>query len=376
MIFPPDTIGVLGGGQLGLFFLCSARRQGYRTVVWDPDISCPARACADVHICLPYDSPDAYRDFSDLCSAATVEFENVPATLLSSLATTIMVSPSATAVEICGNRILEKSFLKANGFPVVIYCDICSESDCAAVSKDLFPAILKTAQMGYDGRGQLPVADHSELLGCWRSLGVPCVLEKRLSSDMVEFSVVVGRSHNGQIVSFPVTKNFHKDGILVHCSTFCCGYADVIDQISSTATLIAEKLSYVGVLAVEFFYDQGKLYVNEMAPRPHNTGHYTMDAMSYSQFDCQQRILCGLEISQPRQLSDSMMVNLLGDGWLLEDDFRWTSLLNQSGRLYLYGKTELRSGRKMGHMTWVGKQDDFVEDALEFYRWFYYRGDK
>ncbi|CUT16913.1 MULTISPECIES: 5-(carboxyamino)imidazole ribonucleotide synthase [Candidatus Ichthyocystis] len=376
MIFPPDTVGVLGGGQLGLFFLCSARRQGYRTVVWDPDISCPARACADVHICLPYDNSDAYHDFSGLCKAATVEFENVPVDLLSSLATKILISPSADAVEICANRVLEKSFLKTNGFPVVDYFNICSESDCELAPKNLFPAILKTAQMGYDGRGQLPISDHSKLLESWRLLGVPCVLEKRLSSGMAEFSIVVGRSHNGQVVFFPITKNFHKNGILVHCSTACYDYKDVFDQIYSIAALIVEKLSYCGVLAVEFFYDQGELYVNEMAPRPHNTGHYTMDATSYSQFDCQQRILCGLDIFQPRQLSDSMMVNLLGDGWLFDDPIQWPYVMNQRGRLYLYGKTEVRPGRKMGHVTWVGKQDDFVEEALKFYQWFYYRGDK
>ncbi|WP_092400968.1 MULTISPECIES: 5-(carboxyamino)imidazole ribonucleotide synthase [Candidatus Ichthyocystis] len=370
VIFPPAAVGVLGGGQLGRFFLQSARRQGYRTVVWDPDPMCPARMDSDVHICLPYDSSDAFKEFSNLCKAATIEFENVPSLLLSSLSSKLRVSPSANAVEICSNRILEKSFLKSNGFPVVDYCEISSEEDCRLVPSSMFPAILKTARMGYDGRGQFTVLDSSALLEAWLSLGVECVLEKRLSSEMIEFSVVTGRLDSGQVVLFPVTRNLHRGGILCYSSTICNIDNDVTDQLCHIASLIAQRLYYVGVLSIEFFYDRSKLYVNEMAPRPHNTGHYTMDAMSYSQFDCQQKILCGLEVFQPRKLNDAAMVNLLGDGFSngVPD---WSSLLNSGGRLYIYGKYDARPGRKMGHVTWSGVPEYILDASIEFYRDFY-----
>lgn len=370
-IFPPATIGVLGGGQLGQFLLLSLRRQGYRTVVWDPDPLCPARRVADAHMCLPYDSDTACRDFSSLCDAATTEFENVPVLLLRRLSEHMLISPSADSVQICSHRILEKDFLKKNGFPVVDHYVVSSLEDCHSVPDDFFPAILKTAQLGYDGHGQVRVLSSQQLEEKWASFSVPCVLEKQLSSSLREFSVVLGRSSTKKLVLFPMTENIHQNGILLSSHTVPDLHEEIRDTISSLASDIARAFDYCGVLSVEFFYDAGQLYVNEMAPRPHNTGHYTLDALSYSQFDCQQKILCGLDLPSPHVLSHAAMVNLLGCGWPPSGEPDWLRLLDSGGQLYWYGKQEVRSRRKMGHVTWVGDCEDVRLSARTFLSWFY-----
>ena len=358
----PPTLGVLGGGQLGRMFVHAAQVHGFRTLVLEPDVASPAAGAADDHLAAPYLDPAALDELARRCVAVTTEFENVPADALRRLASACTVAPPASAVAVCQNRASEKACFVAAGVPCAPFAQVDSPS---SVGQDalhaLLPGILKTSSLGYDGKGQAKVEQPGDLLPAWSSLGgVPCVLEKRLSLRC-ELSVIVARGRDGQLVHLPVQQNLHRDGVLAVTQV----PAPDVDETTAAqavdgAARLAVALDYVGVLCVEFFVLQdGSLVANEMAPRPHNSGHYSIDACDVSQFDLQVRTLAGLPLVAPRQHSPAVMLNLLGDLWFAHDAPApsapdWGALLALPGvRLHLYGKVEPRRGRKMGHVTVV-----------------------
>ncbi|WP_341744153.1 5-(carboxyamino)imidazole ribonucleotide synthase [Azonexus hydrophilus] len=365
MILPPATLGMLGGGQLGRFFVAAAHELGYRVWVLDPDKNSPAAQIAERHFCVSYDDYVALDEFAAGCAAITTEFENVPAATLDYLAKFVPVRPHAAAVAICQHRVSEKSFLRDNGFPHGPFIEVNSDADLKAAPASLFPAILKVARFGYDGKGQATVNNIEEaLLAFAQFKGEQCVLEQRLPLDY-EVSVVLARDENGQVACFPTGENQHTRGILdvsiVPARTSGCMKSDAED----VAARIAEKLGYIGTMGVEFFVSRGQLLVNEMAPRPHNSGHYTLDACVTNQFEQQVRALCGLPLGEPRAHSASVMVNLLGDLWYDGDTYRepdWSVLYAIPNlKLHLYGKHHARPGRKMGHFTVIGDNPEAVQ---------------
>ena len=361
----PATLGVLGGGQLGRMFVHAAQALGYETVVLDPDPASPAGRVSHHFIQAGYTDADALARLARLAHAVTTEFENVPAEALAALARTRPVSPAAEAVAIAQDRIREKAHFArcaaASGVAPTPHAVIDGEAALAAVPGHLLPGILKTARLGYDGKGQARVATRDELAAAWASMGrVDCVLEQLLPLA-AECSVIVARGQGGQAVSLPVQRNLHRGGILAVTEVYEGNVPPARAEQAREATVnIANELGYVGVLCVEYFVLQdGRLVVNEMAPRPHNSGHYTVDACDASQFDLQVRALAGLPLPAPRQHSAAIMLNLLGDLWFDAADapraLPWDAVLALPGaHLHLYGKTEARRGRKMGHLTFTG----------------------
>ncbi|HXZ48348.1 MAG TPA: 5-(carboxyamino)imidazole ribonucleotide synthase [Usitatibacter sp.] len=352
MILPGATLGLLGGGQLGRMFTVAARTLGYRVTVLDPDVHAPAAEFATGHLAAPYDDPAALAELAATCSAVTTEFENAPAAALERLESSLVVRPGGTPVAVAQDRRREKGFLAGHGFPVGAWAAIDSPADVgAALARVRLPALLKTARLGYDGKGQARIeraADLERTLGQWK--GVPCVLEELLALER-EISVVLARADDGDVAVFPVADNRHARGILDMTVAPAPVAAPLAREAASIATRLAAELGYVGVLAVEMFVVGGRLLVNEIAPRPHNSGHYTIDACRTSQFEQQVRVLCGLPLGDPSQHSPAVMVNLLGDIWRGGEP-PWEAVLRHAGaHLHLYGKREARPGRKMGHVT-------------------------
>ena len=351
-IVPPATLGILGGGQLGRYAVMAAASMGYRTIVLDPDPSAPAGVLAHEHLVAAYDDPDALRRLAFDCDAVTTEFENPPANALEELAATVVVAPSPAAVRIAQYRIAEKAFLVENGFPVGRYQIL--EGDDPKVDASLVDAgaIVKTARLGYDGKGQRPVAGVAETLAAWAELGgVACVIEERLALQ-TELSVIVGRTATGDVEAWPVAENTHVDGILDLSVVPAAVPAKLADRAVGVAMAIADALDYVGVLAVELFVVDGELLVNELAPRPHNSGHWTLDASVTSQYEQQVRAVCGLGLGSTAMTAPAIaMVNLLGDLWEGGDPDWAVVLADPNAKLHLYGKSEARPGRKMGHLT-------------------------
>lgn len=351
---------MLGGGQLGRFFVIAARQMGYRVAVLDPEANSPAGALADRHFAAPYEDAAALDELGALCAAVTTEFENVPAAALSRLAARTVVAPSAECVAVAQDRIAEKAALARVGLPVGPYRPIRAEGDLADPS--LYPAILKTSRLGYDGKGQASVEDAGQASEAWRRFhGVPCVLEKRLALDL-EVSVIVARGAGGEVRSFAVAENRHRNGILdVSIAPARVPY-ELAEEARGMAARLAEALGYVGVMGVEFFVVGGRLDVNEIAPRPHNSGHYTLDACVTSQYEQQVRAMCGVPLGDERLLSPAVMVNVLGDAWGGGEP-PWEAVLSEPrAKLHLYGKDAARPGRKMGHFTVL---DPRAEAALE-----------
>ena len=349
-ILPGATLGVLGGGQLGRMFCVAARTMGYRVVVLDPDPHCGAGHIADLHICADYTDQIALQEMAAQCDAITLEFENIPSESVRFVADKTTVYPVAESLEIAQNRDLEKQFAQKAGLQPAPYMAIRQESDLQKAADAVgFPAILKSNTMGYDGKGQYVVNNFSELGDAYAAAGkVDCVLEKKIDIRC-EVSAIVARNAAAEMASFPVSENQHRNGIL-HMSIVPARVSDEIAQLAiENASLLADAMSYVGILAVEFFVsDDNKLYFNEMAPRPHNSGHYTRDACVTSQFEQQVRMMCGLKPGDTRLMSPVVMVNMLGDLWLPD----WLSIFNRNNvKLHLYGKTEARPGRKMGHFN-------------------------
>jgi len=362
----PATLGLLGGGQLGRFFAQAAQKLGYRVEVLDPDPVSPAGQISDRHLVAAYDDRAALDELAAHCAAVTTEFENVPAPALEYLARTVRVRPSAAAVSVCQDRIVEKTFLREHRLPHGPFAAIRAEQDLQGVPAALFPGVLKIARFGYDGKGQFRVSTCDEALAAWRSTGgKPCVLEALLPLDC-EVSVVLARDANGAAECFPVAENSHRHGILDVSIVPARISAALARSARECALRIAAALDFVGTLGVEFFVSRGDIYVNEMAPRPHNSGHYTLDATDVSQYEQQVRALCGLPLRKPELLSPAVMVNLLGDLWS-DGEPDWPALLKRPDlRLHLYGKREARPGRKMGHFTVLGRNaPDVIAAAFE-----------
>ena len=402
-------LGVLGGGQLGRMWAHAAQTLGYQTAVLDPDPHSPAGLMSHLHLCADYLDPQALAQMAQQCAAITTEFENVPAQALAQLAQTRFVSPAAAAVAVAQDRAQEKAHFTRCGVPVAPHAVLASAADVVAVSDALLPGILKTARLGYDGKGQARVANRAELLAAWRAMqsGDPghatssatvCVLEKMLPLA-AECSVVLARGNDGQMVHLPVQANLHRDGILA-VTEVGDGALDtaLAEQALAAARDVAQGLDYVGVLCVEFFVlrpdapgGKPSLVVNEIAPRPHNSGHHSIDSCDVSQFDLQVRCMAGLPLVPPRAHSAAVMLNLLGDLWwpgavpagaTEQQDKKahpttesarepnWAAVLALPGvHLHLYGKTQPRRGRKMGHLTCsaatLGQARDVARQAAQ-----------
>ncbi|MDT8999640.1 5-(carboxyamino)imidazole ribonucleotide synthase [Paucibacter sp. APW11] len=366
------TLGVMGGGQLGRMFVHAAQSLGFRTVVLDPDADSPAGLVAHEHVQSDYLDPAGLARLSAVCDAITTEFENVPATALTQLAASRAVAPAGSAVAVCQDRADEKAHFKASGVACAPHAVIRSAAELAFVPDSLLPGILKTARMGYDGKGQIRVRDAAELAAGFAALkGVPCVLEQMLPLQL-ELSVIVARGADGAIVNFPVQQNLHRDGILAVTEVPAPAVsAELQAEAVASAGRIAASMGYVGVLCVEFFLLQdGRLVVNEMAPRPHNSGHYTMNGCDVSQFELQVRAMAGLPLPQPRLHSPTLMLNLLGDLWFdaagQERTPVWDQVLALPGtHLHLYGKQSARPGRKMGHLNITAASAEAARDVAQ-----------
>ena len=389
MINPPTMLGMLGGGQLGRFFVIAAHEMGYQVTILDPDANSPAGKIADSHICADYSDEAALKQMIETCQAVTTEFENVPASTLEKLAKSVIVRPSAAAVAIAQNRVLEKNFIKQAGLPVAPFLVINNATDLPDDSNDIYPAILKVARFGYDGKGQARVANHVQAQAAFAEFNQEtCVLEQMLPLDL-ELSVVLARDVQGNIASFPTAENSHLNGILdmsivpARCSAVMNANAQEL------AKKLANQLDYVGVLGVEFFVVGKQLLVNEIAPRPHNSGHYTIDACTTNQFEQQVRVMTGQALGDASLHSNAVMVNILGDSWFANTkttekidatgdvnlkneqtgteksctgiEPAWNNALRHASlKLHLYHKHEPRKGRKMGHFTVIGQSKKAV----------------
>ncbi|MGH7582821.1 MAG: 5-(carboxyamino)imidazole ribonucleotide synthase [Gemmatimonadales bacterium] len=369
MIPPGATLGVLGGGQLGRMFAADAMRMGYRVLVVDPDPGAPAGQIADVHVVKPWTDVEALTVVADTCAAVTIEFENIPADVLRALAAHLPVRPRADAVAATQDRLDEKALLNGLGIATAEWAPVRSAHQLQSAWDDTggVAGVLKTAAFGYDGRGQAVVTSPERLAMAYDRLGnVPCILERRVALER-EISIMVARGQDGTVVTWPAAENVHRNGIL-HTSVVPAMVSDtIVSDARGVASRIVVALDYVGVMGVECFVaDGGRLLVNELAPRPHNSGHWTLDACTTSQFEQQVRCLAELPLGEARELSPVAMVNLLGDLWR-NGEPRWDHALAIPGvKLHLYGKREARPGRKMGHLTAVAASPaEALDRALE-----------
>ncbi len=365
-IAPGAWLGLLGGGQLGRMFCMAAQSLGYKVVVLDPAADSPAGSVADRHIAAEYLDAAGLDELASLAAAATTEFENVPAAALDFLARTARVTPAAASVAIAQDRISEKTFLSGNHFPVAPFAVLRAAGDAARVDAKLLPGIVKSARFGYDGKGQVHVANREDVAAALTAMrGQPCVLEQRIDLAC-EVSVIVARNERGETATWPVAENIHRDGILDASIVPARVAPELAQRARDVATGVATKLDYRGVLCVEFFVARdGTLLVNEIAPRPHNSGHYTIDACVTSQFEQQARVLADLPLGDTRQHTPAVMVNLLGDLWYADDggsaarEPAWRDVLaHPQAKLHLYGKAPPRPARKMGHVTCLGETLD------------------
>ncbi len=367
VILPGATLGVMGGGQLGRMFVHAAQRMGYFTAVLDPDPASPAGLVSHYHIQTGYLDEQGLAQLMQRSAAITTEFENVPANALVTLGAHRPVAPGAEAVAIAQHRGQEKAHFVRCGVRCAPYALIETPEQLAAAGDDLLPGVLKTSRLGYDGKGQVRVKTREELANAWEELKrVPCVLEKLLPLA-AECSVIVARSHDGNLVHLPPQLNLHRAGILAVTQAVPGALPQATQREAiAAARAIAEGLRYIGVLCAEFFIlEDGALVVNEIAPRPHNSGHYSIEACDVSQFELQVRTLAGLPLAPPRQHSPAIMLNLLGDLWFARGEREttpaWDQVLALPGaHLHLYGKLSARPGRKMGHLTVTGRDAESV----------------
>jgi len=360
MLLPGATIGMLGGGQLGRLFTIAARSLGYKVIVLEPDANSPAGQLAERHFIASYHNETVLDLFGQQCDVITTEFENIPAATLDRLAHYCPVRPAAQAVQVTQDRVVEKNFVQQCGLAPVPFAAIRHTADLEAARQSIrFPAILKTARLGYDGKGQIQVATAEDLAAAFEQLQqVDCVLEQRIELER-EISVILARNIVGEVRCFPVAENVHRQGIL-HQTIAPARISDTLANAAQTAAqTIANALDFVGVMAVEFFVTTtGELLVNEMAPRTHNSGHYTLDACLTSQFEQQVRMVCGLPFGDTQQHTPVVMTNLLGDLWG-DSQPSWNALLESpASKLHLYGKLAARPGRKMGHFSTLAPQLD------------------
>ena len=370
MIEPDSVLGMLGGGQLGRMFSLAAADMGYRVWVFDPNEQSPAGEVSCRHIQADYDDREALQEFGEGSAVITTEFENIPAETLRYLQKFSKVCPNPDAVNIAQNRTREKTFVNDLGIPTSPFVQVNSLKDLEQSDHLKWPCILKTAQFGYDGKGQQIVSDPDEARKAFISLGgTPCILEEKVSLQC-EISVVMGRNQAGEVCYFPVAENQHQDGIL-HISSVPAGVSPELQTYAcEIAHRIAEALDYIGIITVEYFVDQNnQLLVNEIAPRVHNSGHYTMDACNISQFEQQVRMICGWTPSDTANHTAVAMVNILGDAW--KDGVLPAAKLfdDVNVKLHLYGKRGAKPGRKMGHFNVLGENvKDTRQHAQQVYQ--------
>jgi 5-(carboxyamino)imidazole ribonucleotide synthase len=368
MILPGKTIGVLGGGQLGRMFAQAAQTLGYRVHVYEPQTHCPAGAVANREVNASYDDAEALMEFARGVDVVTYEFENIPATALAVIAPVVPLHPRAEVLHTTQNRQREKAWLKANGFPHVAYAEALDGDIAPAVAAVGLPCVVKTADFGYDGKGQMKLATPADLERAAATFrGRRCVVEAWCTFTC-ELSVIVARSTTGETRAFPVAENIHTHHILDFSIVPARVAPAVAQAAEALAARIADKLGVVGLLAVELFLTTaGELVVNELAPRPHNSGHWSLDGGETSQFEQHVRAVCGLPLGAAGVREPTVMVNILGDAWRWADGKvvgapNWAAVWSEpKARLHLYGKAEPRPGRKMGHFT-VRAAD--VETAL------------
>jgi len=358
---PGAVLGVLGGGQLGRMFSQAAGKMGYKVCVLDPASDSPAAEVSAHHVKAGFDDEAGLHKLAGLCDAVTTEFENVPADSLRFLQSKIPVSPPPEAVEIAQNRNLEKNFFKQHGLPVNACAPITNASQIVQAFDQMSgKAVIKTARFGYDGKGQQVCNSAEQAKAAFEEFGaVECVLEDFVPFDC-EVSVVLARDTVGNVETFPVVENRHKNGILDVCIVPARVSDQVLEQARETAVSLATAMDYVGVMAVEMFVCDGSISLNEIAPRPHNSGHYTMDACNYSQFDQQVRTLAGLPVGKVVLHQSAVMKNLLGDQ-ILSEGFKWDHLQNiDNSHVHVYGKSAARAGRKMGHVNLLCNSTDLL----------------
>ncbi len=355
-ILPGASIGVLGSGQLGRMFAIAARRMGYRVHTYSPDTDTPTGQVADVEVTAPYEDLARVREFARNVAAVTFEFENVPAETAAAAAEHTEVRPAGSVLHITQNRLREKTFLSGSGLPVTHFSAVNSLAELkAALARQKAPCILKTAGFGYDGKGQARIYNASEAESAWQAIGAaPAVLESFVDFEM-ELSVVAARGFNGEFVHYGVVRNEHQNGILDITVAPAGVDARIEREAVEITRTVLKKLDVVGVLCVEFFLTRGgRLFINELAPRPHNSGHFTFDASVTSQFEQQLRAVCGLPLGSTELMRPAAMANLLGDIWS-KGEPNWSAAVASPGvKLHLYGKPDARPGRKMGHLTALG----------------------
>lgn len=371
MISPGKTIGVLGGGQLGRMFAHAAERLGYRVHIYEPTEDGPAGEVSARETNRPYTDIESLTAFAKSVDVVTYEFENIPAEPLWSIEKTVPLHPHWGVLEVCQNRMREKNWLRKNNFSPVPFAEVEAGDDLAAAIRKIgLPCVVKTADFGYDGKGQIKVSDEASLAKAVASFTKQrCVVEKFIDFKC-ELSVLVARGSTGEVKAFPVAENIHTKHIL----DFSIVPARVSDAVKieaeKLALAIVEKLGVVGLLAIEMFLtDRGEILVNELAPRPHNSGHWSLDACVTSQFEQHVRAVCGLPLGDVSVVSPVVMVNILGDAWkwdagALVGEPDWTAVLAEPrAKLHLYGKKEPRIGRKMGHFTVTGPTSDAALEA-------------
>jgi 5-(carboxyamino)imidazole ribonucleotide synthase len=360
IIFPGGTIGILGGGQLGRMLAMEGRRMGYRVGVLDPVKNCPAAQIADFHVQAELTDTTRVVDFAAQVDVVTIETELIPWKLLADIETDKATRPSSCVLALVQDRLVQRQFLQDHRFPQTPFASVKDRTNfTAAAQRVTFPAILKTRRAGYDGKGQIRIPDMNHLHGAWTELGeVPSVLEAVVPFRM-ELSVVLARSLHGDIQLYPLAENAHRQNVL-HTTRVPARVADTVRlRAEELAGSLAEALDYCGVMAVEFFLlEDDTLLINEVAPRPHNSGHFTFGACVTSQFEQHLRAICGLPLGDSSLMRPVMMVNLLGDLWR-NGPPRWDRLLaHPQVRLHLYGKHQAVPGRKMGHVLLLAENPD------------------
>lgn len=366
LILPGATVGVLGSGQLGRMFAIAARRMGYRVHTFSPDTDTPTGQVADLEIVAPYEDLDAVRRFARQVRVVTFEFENVPAETAAAAAECSRVRPRGEVLHTTQNRLREKRFLAANGFPLAPFREVRSLEDLTRGLTEIGPkAILKTAGFGYDGKGQIKLHANSAAEEAWRRMrGQECVLESWIAFER-EVSVVAVRGEDGAFAHYGVVENDHQNHILDLTRAPGRVSPELAAEAIGIAQAVLETLDVVGVLCVEFFVTpDGRLLINELAPRPHNSGHFTVDACVTSQFEQQLRAACGLPLGSTELLRPAAMANLMGDLWDAGEPAWDAALALPDVKLHLYGKISARPGRKMGHLTALGESVDAAAELV------------
>lgn len=367
---PGSTIGVLGGGQLGRMLAHAATRLGYRVHVYEPQANCPAGAVAHREVNAPYADLAALEAFARECDVVTYEFENVPAAPLQHIESLTKLRPHWSVLATTQNRSREKRWLRDNKFPHARFAEVAADGDLAAGLREVgVPCVVKTADFGYDGKGQLKVMTEADVPAALAKFAGQAVVIEQFIDFVCEVSAVVARSPNAAVRVFPIAENIHKNHILDFSIVPARVPAEVAAKAEKLARLIAEKIDLVGVMGVEFFVTRdGDVLVNELAPRTHNSGHWTIDACMTSQFEQQVRAICGLPLGAVTLLSPVVMVNILGDAWR-NGEPKWDTLLAQPNvRLHLYGKADPRPGRKMGHFTVTARDADMAFEFAQKYQ--------